>query len=91
MSQCEHAGCPEPPVQRWPYLCADHARRAALTPVQRAYEDTYGREAQERQTELAKDYLPCCGEHKDDGHHEACSERPAVEEVAVHPDQEALL
>lgn len=55
------------------------------------YEEELGREARERQERLAKDYLACCGEHKDAGHHEACSRRPAEPDLTVHPGQAALL
>lgn len=68
----------------------DEERRARLTDAQRAYEDTFGREAQERQTALAKDHFACCGEHKESGHHEACPKRPVDVAPAVHAGQETL-
>lgn len=65
-------------------------RRGKLTEAQRAYEDAFGRDAQERQTALARDHLPCCGQHTSEGHHEACSKRPVVVAPAVHVGQETL-
>lgn len=69
----------------------EEQRRRALTPAQRRYEDAFGREAAERQIAAAAEFLPCCGEHRDDGHHEACSKRPAEPELSVAPGQESLL
>lgn len=66
-------------------------RRFNLTTAQRAYEDAFGRAAQERQTLLALTLYPCCGEPRDGEHHLACSKRPAETGAAVHADQGALL
>lgn len=65
-------------------------RRAALTEAERRYEDLHGSEALRRQQQAARDYLPCWGEHKDDGHHEACSKKPVDDLPAVIPGQETL-
>lgn len=55
------------------------------------YEAQLGREARERQERLRKDHFPCCGEHKQDGHHRGCSKRPDEPDVpAVIPGQETL-
>jgi hypothetical protein len=35
----------------------------------------HGVEALERQRQLAAEHWPCCGEHRADGHHEACPDR----------------
>lgn len=69
---------------------AELARRAALSPTERAYEDTFGRDALERQRRLAAELRPCCGERRDGGHHLACSKRPADEPAPVHAGQETL-
>lgn len=63
----------------------DRERQAA------EYAAHLGEEARRRQEQLAKDYFVCCGEHKQDGHHEACPKRPPDEPPIVHPDQGALL
>lgn len=63
------------------------------TPAQRQarmYEEAVGKQARARQEDLSGTRYPCCGEHIEDGHHEACSKRPEDAPVSVHPDQEAL-
>jgi hypothetical protein len=54
------------------------------------YAEQFPPEVVERQAELAKTLHPCCGEHRDGPHHEAC--RKYVEpEPTVHPGQATFL
>lgn len=55
------------------------------------YRQEFGPETLERQQQAAKDYWPCCGEHRADGHHPECSLYRPDEPPAVHEDQESLL
>ena len=55
------------------------------------YREHLGDEALDRQRQAAKDYFPCCGEHRDGPHHESCSNYVQVELLPVHEDQERLL
>lgn len=54
------------------------------------YEEELGREALERQRDLAKALWPCCGEHRGGPHHEMCKKYEAPVAV-VHTDQIGLL
>jgi hypothetical protein len=54
------------------------------------YEDALGRAARVRQEGLMATRHSCCGEHKDDGHHEACSKRPVEVAAPVIEGQETL-
>lgn len=63
------------------------------TPAQkqaRMYEEAVSRQARIRQEDLWANRHPCCGEHVEEGHHEACSLRPKDVTPVIHPDQEAL-
>ena len=57
----------------------------------KAYEETVGADARERQERLAREFLPCCGEHRDDGHHQECSKRPADYVAPAIEGQETIL
>lgn len=70
---------------------AEQNRRDQLTEAERRYEDLHGPEALRRQQQAARDHLPCCGEHKADGHHEACSKRPVDELPQQVEGQEMLI
>jgi hypothetical protein len=59
--------------------------------VKQAYAEQFGTETTERQTQLAKALWPCCGEHRDGPHHEACAKYVADPTPEIHPDQSSLL
>jgi len=65
------------------------------TPNHETVEERYARElgtdALERQRREGGERHPCCGELVADGHHLACSKRPADEPPAHVDGQEALL
>ena len=61
-------------------------RRGRLSHAERTYEDEHGADALARQREEAEARFVCCGELRDDGHHEECSEWTPP----VNPDQIGL-
>lgn len=55
------------------------------------YREHLGDEALERQRQAARDYWPCCGEHRTGPHNEGCAKFVPVELPPVHENQESLL
>lgn len=73
-------------MNRWPLSDTERARRRERD----LYAGHFSTETVERQAELAKALWPCCGEHRDGPHHQACA-KYVEPETTVDPNQGALL